>query len=192
MGTSWSRAARMKPTQASVKTPPWAGARTPTYDPISPPISATRKPWASESKSEAIQEDARDPQLIANLTQLGPVRVDQHMQTIQTEARFKQLFQSRAQSEDEALNPHMLRNRLLTSTLVTLLEGRLNSGTKQEFGRLAQKHGIDPERLEAIAQHVNVPQVREGGIVRVLEQNGEETVIKEVEWQEPAVQSAGV
>jgi len=31
-----------------------------------------------------IQRDARDPQLLANLSKLGPVRVDHHMQTIRT------------------------------------------------------------------------------------------------------------
>jgi hypothetical protein len=71
------------------------------HDPKVSPLPTARQPWASETKDEgsaslvpnlhaqpnqikAIQRDAKDPQFLANLNRLGPVRVDHHMQTIRT------------------------------------------------------------------------------------------------------------
>ncbi|KAI0255366.1 hypothetical protein BJV78DRAFT_1179613 [Lactifluus subvellereus] len=49
-------------------------------------VTAARQPWASETKDEAVQRDAKGPQLLANLSRLrvGAVRVDYHMQTART------------------------------------------------------------------------------------------------------------
>lgn len=166
----------------------------------------------------AIQRDARDPQLLANLHSLGPVRVDHHMQTVQTvstvqhttrftvvlyhvclffaqvkQARFKELFQSRARSEEEAASMRTPRNRLLVSSLVALLEERQNLFSRMSGGgeattrdddalrQLAEKYGMDVERLESLARSVNVPRVQEGGVRYVKDaQSGEETAISEV------------
>ena len=93
MGSASSKAARASPP----KKPPWAGARTPAYEPKTSPTRA-QQPWASEFKNEGescmlllsnlsafsaippleIQRDAKDPQLLANLSRLKPVHVHHH------------------------------------------------------------------------------------------------------------------
>lgn len=45
-----------------------------------------------------IQRDARDPQLLANLNRLGPVRVDHHMQTVRTVSQTVVRFTTRCVS----------------------------------------------------------------------------------------------
>lgn len=197
MGSAPSKAARVFPVKPA-KSPSWAGARVPAHGPETSPPPAARQPWASESKDEVIQRDARDPQLLANLNRLGPVRVDHHMQTVRTQARFKELFQSRARSEDEAASMHIPRNHLLVSSLVALLEERqsvTNGGGDDGFlattrddlplRQLAEKYGMDVERLESLTRSVNVPRVREGGVRHMRDaQSGEETVISEIAWRE--------
>jgi hypothetical protein len=94
MGSASSKAARA----SAAKKPPWAGARMPAYEPKTSPVARTQQPWASESKDEGenctlllsifpafsatptleIQRDAKDPQLLANLSRLKPVHVHHH------------------------------------------------------------------------------------------------------------------
>ncbi|KAI9433940.1 hypothetical protein H4582DRAFT_1983483 [Lactarius indigo] len=190
MGSASSKAARTFPAVKPGKPPSWGGARTPAHDPKTSPPPTARQPWASESKDEVIQNDARDPHLLANLNKLGPVRVDHHMQTVQTQARFKELFRSRARSEDEAASMRIPRNHLLVSSLVALLGERQSvfgrmSGSDAALRQLAEKYGMDVERLESLARSVNVPRVREGGVRYIKDaQSGEETAISEVAWKE--------
>ncbi|KAI9457803.1 hypothetical protein BJY52DRAFT_1271413 [Lactarius psammicola] len=188
MGSASSKATRAFPAVKPGKSPSWGGARTPAHDPKTPPLT--------NGTANLIQRDARDPQLLANLNRLGPVRVDHHMQTVRTQARFKELFQSRARSEDEAASMRIPRNHLLVSSLVALLEERQNvmSGggddakTRDDnaaaLRQLAEKYGMDVERLESLARSVNVPRVREGGVRYIKDaQSGEETAISEVAWR---------
>lgn len=67
MGTASSKVARKLP-----KTPSAARAPKP-------------QPAAWESRNEVIEKDAMDPHLLSNLSRLGPVRVDHHMETFKTE-----------------------------------------------------------------------------------------------------------
>jgi hypothetical protein len=90
------------------KTSPSLRARVPAYDPTTPPSPRARQPWASESKDEGkyylllgsnvfpcsnkskkkntpeIERDAKDPQLLANLNRLGPVKVHHHLLPAET------------------------------------------------------------------------------------------------------------
>lgn len=160
----------------------------PAHDPKTSPLPTARQPLASESKDEAILRDARDPQLHANLNRLGPVRVDHHMQTVRTQERFTELFQSRARAEDQAASMRIPRNHLLVSSLVALLEERQNVlGGAAAATQLAEKYAMDGGRLESLVRSVNVPRVREGGVRRIKDAQGEETVISEVEWRESVV-----
>ncbi len=80
------------------------------------------------------------------------------------------------------------RNHLLVPSLVTLLEERQNflgrtsaTGDDTSLRSLAEKYGMDVERLESLARSVNVPRVREGGVRHIKDaQSGEETAISEV------------
>jgi len=90
------------------------------------------------------------------------------------------------------------RNHLLVSSLVALLRerqnlfGRMSGGGGEATTRddaalrqLAEKYGMDVERLESLARSVNVPRVREGGVIYIKDaQSGEETAISEVAWRE--------
>lgn len=98
MGSSASKSAMRKFPPAP---PAWAGARSPSPSLGEQPHPHARPPpRASESKDEgescygtevalidsvfsAIRRDAHDPQFLANLSKLGPVRVDHHTQTVQ-------------------------------------------------------------------------------------------------------------
>jgi len=94
------------------------------------------------------------------------------------------------------------RNRLLVSSLVALLKerqslfGRMSGGgeatTRDDAAlrHLAEKYGMDVERLESLAGSVNVPRVRESGVRYIKDaQSGEETAISEVAWRESVAPS---
>jgi hypothetical protein len=108
----------------------------------------------------------------------------------------RELFESRARAEDEAVGTRTPHNRLHVSSLVALLEERRdmvigaggNSTTALAATRqLAEKYGLDVERLERLVRCVNVPSVRKQplgggagvGTVRDAE-SGEDIVVKEV------------
>jgi hypothetical protein len=95
MGSASSKLARTSAAKSSKK-PSWSGARMPPHGTKSSPgAKAQQQPWASEFKDEGmpfstspafiskhqqleIQRDAKDPQLLANLSQLKPVEVHHH------------------------------------------------------------------------------------------------------------------
>ncbi|KAH9967832.1 hypothetical protein BC827DRAFT_1168459 [Russula dissimulans] len=195
MGSASSKAARASAAK-SAKKPSWSGARIPAYDPKTPPKSTARRPCASEFKDEEIQRDGKDPQLMANLSRMEPVRVYHHMPPAGTEDHVRELFESRARAEDEAAGARTPRNRLHVGTLVALLEERQNenananaiagagptataTATTMTTRQLGEKYGMDVERVERLVRSVNVPSVREGG-------GGDaDVVVTEVEWREP-------
>ncbi|KAI0303364.1 hypothetical protein B0F90DRAFT_1710466 [Multifurca ochricompacta] len=202
MGSASSKATRAYPVKTG-KPPSWTGSRPPAHDPKkTSPLRAVRQPWASETKDEVIEKDAKDPHLLANLTRLGPVRVDHHMQTVKTQAHVKELFQSRFRAENEASSSRTPRNRLHVSSLVALLEERqkdtitatATAAAAIRDEELAEKYGMDVERVERLVRTVNVPRVREGGGVGATAarryirdaESGKEVMIQEVVWREPA------
>ncbi|TFK72511.1 hypothetical protein BDN72DRAFT_763214 [Pluteus cervinus] len=159
MGGASSKAARKLP-----RSPPsWAGARTPHPEvPGGPGAAVPNKPLASETRTDAINLDARDPQLLANLNRLGPVRVDHNMQTVRAKATHK-LFNSRAQSELEASSHKLARNHLTAGTLSLLLDERKSVSSKEELDDLAKKWNLDGEsKVQSLAKFVNSPSVHSG------------------------------
>jgi uncharacterized protein (DUF58 family) len=101
--------------------------------------------------------------------------------------QVRELFESRARAEDEAISAHTPHNRLHVSSLVALLKERHDVGgstaTRQQ---LAEKYGMDVERLEKLVRSVNVPSVREiplgGSGVRYVRnaERGEDNAVREV------------
>ncbi|KAH9977117.1 hypothetical protein BGW80DRAFT_835695 [Lactifluus volemus] len=205
MGSVSSKGARTSSRKFD-KVPSWTGARTQPHNPKASPLPTARQPWASETKDEAIQRDAKDPEFMANLNRLGPVRVDHHMQTIKTQGSLvKELFESRSRAEEEESNDRgSLRNRLHVSSLVRLLEERRDLDLADGGGGpaaagsqsvsvnvrkassllLAEKYGMDVEKVERLVRFVNVPSVREGekGVRRRYvgdAESGEEVAITE-------------
>ncbi|KAH9989776.1 hypothetical protein BJV77DRAFT_669814 [Russula vinacea] len=196
MGSASSKAAR-----ASAGKKP--SVRMPAYEPRPSPVARTRQPWASESKDEEIQRDAKDPHLLANLSRLKPVHVHHHRLPTEAKDHVRELFELRARAEDEAVGARTPQNRLHVSSLVALLEERRDtvvgaggsSMTAAAVRQLAEKYGMDVERLERLVRSVNVPYVREPplgdgagvGTARYVRdaESGEDVVVKEVEWKEP-------
>ncbi|TFY78019.1 hypothetical protein EWM64_g5994 [Hericium alpestre] len=171
MGSAASKAARKLPKSVTSKAaPPWAGARAPAEG----PHDAAQRPLAAETKDEGILQDAQDPQFLANLNRLGPVRVDHHMQSVKLQENVQQQFKTRADSEVQASSSHAPRNRLLAASLSELLEQRKYLATRDELAKLADQHGIDPDKLENVARFVNTPTVEEGSVIRSVDENGEE------------------
>ncbi|ETW85520.1 hypothetical protein HETIRDRAFT_470555 [Heterobasidion irregulare TC 32-1] len=191
MGSASSKAARTLPKSVAKLPPSWAGARAPGLTDALPAgaheSQTQRPPLASETRNEAIERDARDPQLLANLSRLGPVKVDHHMQTVRTTEYVNQAFRSRAQSETEAALTRMPKNRLLAASLADLLEERRFVTTRGELEELAGKYGVDVEKLESVARFVNSPSVDEKDIVRVVESNGDEVVTMMASWKDPVI-----
>ncbi|KAH7930831.1 hypothetical protein BV22DRAFT_1027991 [Leucogyrophana mollusca] len=182
MGGASSKAARKLPKEK----PTWAGARAPIADATSN-ANHSGRPLASESKNEAIEADARDPQFMSNLNRLGPVRVDHHMQTVRTGDHITSMYRSRAQSEVEASPSHPTQNRLLASSLSELLEARKSASSQEEQEALAKRYGIDVVKLVELSRFVNTPSIDEETIVRSMNSDGEETVTMMAHWVEPGI-----
>ncbi|RDX48310.1 hypothetical protein OH76DRAFT_1309723, partial [Lentinus brumalis] len=169
MGSSASKPAARKLARAP---PAWAGARTPGFG-DQPHSHARPAPQASESKDDAISRDSQDPHFLANLSRLGPVTVDHHMQTIRPAAASAQrLHQTRLRSEDEARSSRPTQNRLVASSLLELLEERKHVSTQKEIAELAKQYSIDLEKLERLARHVNSVSVNQDTVKRWIGQDG--------------------
>ncbi|KAI1787898.1 hypothetical protein LXA43DRAFT_895456 [Ganoderma leucocontextum] len=181
MGSSASKSAARKLPRAP---PAWAGTRSPNPNLGEQPHPHARPPpRASDTKDEAIQRDAHDPQFLANLNKLGPVRVDHHMQTIRpacasalAAASAQHIHQTRLRSEEEARSPRPTRNRLVAESLLELLEERKYVATQKDLEVLVKKYGMDLEKLERLARHVNSVSVNQDTVKRWVGEEGHENV----------------
>ncbi|KAI0637142.1 hypothetical protein C8Q77DRAFT_550541 [Trametes polyzona] len=182
MGSASSKATRKLP-----KAPPaWAGARTPSAGENVPPRPAM--PGASETKTEAIEQDSKDPHLLANLSKLGQVRVDHHMQAVKPAAdQAQRLFQTRLRSEDEARSARPPRNHLVAASLMDLLEERKYVATPQKLEELAKQYGMDLDKLERLARYVNSVSVHPGSVKRTVNDDGTEETTMLASWVNPEI-----
>ncbi|KAF5357869.1 hypothetical protein D9756_001825 [Leucocoprinus leucothites] len=191
MGSSASKAARKLPKRA--EPPAWVGKRTP--GPSDPkPAGVTREQvqeqLASEHKSEAIEQDARDPHLLANLQQLGPVKVDHHMKTIRPEAASNtaQLFQARQQQEQNLETAQQNPGRTASSSqfyaaqLASVLNARKSATDRGAVESVTRDLGIDLAKVESIVRFVNTPSVSKGGVKTVVDKDGNEQTIAKAVW----------
>ncbi|EPT00335.1 hypothetical protein FOMPIDRAFT_1060342 [Fomitopsis schrenkii] len=172
----------------------WAGARTPRPDELAAatggPSKLAPSPQASETRSEAIERDARDPQFMAMLSKLGPVKVDHHMHTLRPAAdQAQRVFQARQRSEEDARSPTPTRNRMLAGTLHGLLEERKSVATREELEKLASRYEIDVDKLESVARFVSSPSVDEGAVRRKVDGDGVEQVKMKASWVDPQLRS---
>ncbi|TCD65405.1 hypothetical protein EIP91_002704 [Steccherinum ochraceum] len=180
MGGASSKAARQFPKSGSIQTP-----RT-SARPSMPEVRPDTKvniPRASETRTAAIEEDAKDPHLAANLTRLGPVRVDHHMKTIQPMVdQVSRTFQSRLQSEQQATSSGSTRNRLVVSALTSLLDEKKASSRSGDLQSLADLYHIDLAQLQRIVRYVNSPSVDPESVVRTLNDDGTERTTMKAMW----------
>ncbi|TFK42881.1 hypothetical protein BDQ12DRAFT_297172 [Crucibulum laeve] len=186
MGSLPSKAARKLPKRT--ETPSWAGARTPHPDHL-----PTGRSAASETRTEAIEKDAGDPHFLANLNRLGPVKVDHHMKTVRAEAETThRLFKSRAQSEFEGASSQPTKNFIHAPSLSELLDERKGAKTREDLEILAEKYGIDVERMENLTRFVNTPSVDRGATVKTVGKDGDESIIIPAVWIEPSIKESPV
>ncbi|KAI6109858.1 hypothetical protein F5141DRAFT_1117116 [Pisolithus sp. B1] len=164
MGGATSKVVRRLPKEK----PAWAGSRTPP-DPGAASRHESKPPLASDSKSPAIEVDGRDPQFMSKLNRLGPVRVDHHMQSVQPTDHAQAMYRSRMQSEVEATNIRVVRDRLLASSLSSLLDTRKSVTTTTELESLATRYGIGVGMLQQLCRHFNTPSADERTIVRTMD-----------------------
>ncbi|PCH35588.1 hypothetical protein WOLCODRAFT_139965 [Wolfiporia cocos MD-104 SS10] len=185
MGGASSKPARQFPKTAAKPPPTWAGARTPSPAEARPPRASN--PRASETRDAAIDRDSRDPQFMANLSRLGPVKVDHHMQTIRPAAdRAHQGFQSRLRSEEEARSSRPTRNRLMAASLSDLLQEYKMVSSAEELKNLADRYDIDVETLRNVARFVSSPNIDRETVVRVVdEESGTEKITMKAAWVDP-------
>lgn len=180
MGGATSKVVRRLPKEK----PAWAGSRT-LPDPGAVPRHESKPPLASDSKSRAIEVDGRDPQFMSKLNMLGPVRVDHHMQSVHPTDHAQAMYRSRMQSEVEATNIRVVHDRLLASSLSSLLDTRKSVTTTTELESLATRYGIDVGRLQQLCRHFNTPSADDRTIVRTMDENGEESVTVMARWVDP-------
>ncbi|KAI9064251.1 hypothetical protein FKP32DRAFT_1611341 [Trametes sanguinea] len=183
MGSSAS-----KPARKLARTPPaWAGARTPNAGEQAPARPAM--PQASETKSEAIEKDSKDPHFLANLNKLGQVKVDHHMRTVRPAAdQAQRLFQARLRSEDQARSSRPPRNHLLAGSLLDLLEERKYASKPEDLQEIAKKYDMDVEKLERLARHVNIVSVDQDTVKRWIDDEGVEHVTMMATWVDPKIE----
>ncbi|TFY61714.1 hypothetical protein EVJ58_g4339 [Rhodofomes roseus] len=140
----------------------------------------------SRAVHQAIERDAKDPQFMAMLSKLGPVKVDHHMQTVrpaqQGADQVQRVFQARQRSEEDARSLTPTRNRMLAGTLYELLEERKSASTREELEKLASRYEIDVDKLESVARFVNSPSVDEGSVRKEVDRDGVEQVKMKVRW----------
>ncbi|KAG1756301.1 uncharacterized protein EDB91DRAFT_1241387 [Suillus paluster] len=187
MGGSSSKIARKLPKEKSS----WAGTRTPLEQGGVQEIrrAMPSRPLAFENKTDAVEVDAKDPQFMSKLSQLGPVRVDHHMQSVRPADSVQQMYRSRLQSEVEASPSHSTRNRLVAASLSDLLESRKTIKSQAELQALAERYHIDVAKLAELARFINAPSVDESTIVKSSNQDGEETLTMMVHWVDPKLET---
>lgn len=65
---------------------------------------------------------------------------------------------------------------MLAMTLSDLLDERKHVATRKELMSLAERYGIDVEKLESVARFVNTPTVEDGSVRTVTDSDGNEKV----------------
>ncbi|KAG7092294.1 hypothetical protein E1B28_008656 [Marasmius oreades] len=163
MGSTGSKAAQKLPRRPEV--PLW---NVPRPGALPSKDGHRQRPLASEKKDEMITEDAKDPDFMANLTRLGPVKVNQSSQVVRTAnvEKSRQLLKSRIRADQEA---SAVRNRVSASTLSFLLDQRKSAKTIGDVEALISKYGID--------------------WAKTIGKDGEENVTVLAVWVEPSLSS---
>ncbi|KAF7322821.1 hypothetical protein HMN09_00061400 [Mycena chlorophos] len=169
MGSASSKAARSLPKRPAAKQTPWP--------------RPTEVPGASETKNQAIIQDSKDPQFLAKLSQLGQVRVDHHMQTVQLASA------ARIEAESDALSSSPTLNRIPAPTLGRLLDERKTVRTRRDMEFMAKRFGLDIDKLDTVTRYVNTPSVRAGSEQRIVQEDGDEKFIFPAVWIEPQLKN---
>lgn len=138
---------------------------------------------ADSHRTKEIEQDAGDPDFLANLGRLGPVRVNRSMGTTRPDPTTRHLFESRAKPEFEASSPHLAKNHLFSSALSELLNQRKSAHTQKDLEELSKEFGIELDKLERLARFVITPSVV-GTAIHSVSEDGEGSMTTAV-WIKP-------
>ena len=92
---------------------------------------------------------------------------------------MSQMFQSRKESETQAMSYQPVPNRLTAPSLSGLLDARQTATSKAQLCDLAKTYEMDPSLLETLVHSVNTPSIADSTTRRVIE-NGDERIKSEV------------
>ncbi|GAA5820713.1 hypothetical protein JCM10212_000838 [Sporobolomyces blumeae] len=197
MGNSASKAtqsAKQAATRpAALHQQPLNAARSPP-PPSAPPSSSSAEPpsnrgqgSASETKSQQILHDARDPDLARNLQMLGQVKVPGKglASTLHTDNAMLGILQERQRVDDAVAAGVSTPNELSARSLANLLDDRKTATTQEEVDQVATDYGMDPKLVEELARHINAP-----SISMVLPSNDpDEDERRLAKWVDPPIDS---
>ena len=129
----------------------------------------------------AIREDGTDPQLLANLTRLGPVKVDHGMHGFKlTGMNASRMLNAQKQSETEAQAGGTKRNHLQAPSLFDALTRLQEAKDHRMVDKLAGEYNLDSGVLRELGKTVNVPTPDETTARTVVDEDGSEVVLKTV------------
>ncbi|KAF7295087.1 hypothetical protein MIND_01047000 [Mycena indigotica] len=175
MGASTSKTVRALPKRPATPHPPWSGARP------SRPTQA-----ASETKNQGKKNMVWFEFTTQAALQLGQVRVDHHMQTVNLEQTVRNTSNSRLHAEADAAT----LNHIPASTFSRLLDERKAVRTRRDMQFLAKRFGLEVEKLDLVAQFVTTPSVRANSQQRVAQQDGSDRYIMQVKSKQAVVKNA--
>jgi len=122
-----------------------------------------------------------DPQLLANLTRLGPVKVDHGMHGLKpTGVNASRILNTQKQSETEAQKGETKRNHVQAPSLFDALTRLQVAKDESTVERLAGEYNLDGKVLRELGKTVNVPTPDEATARTVVDEDGAEVVLKTV------------
>ena len=122
-----------------------------------------------------------DPQLLANLTRLGPVKVDHGMRGLKpTGVATGRMLDSQKESEAEAQGRETKRNHLRAPTLLNALTRLREASDEQAVEKLAREYNLGAGTLKELGKTVNVPTPDEATVRVVVDEGGVEVILKTV------------
>jgi len=122
-----------------------------------------------------------DPQLVANLTRLGPVKVDHGMHGLKpTGVNASRILNIQKQSETEAQAGETKRNHVQAPSLFDALARLQVTKDEQTVERLAGEYNLDGRVLSELGKTLNVPTPDETTARTVVDEDGAEVVLKTV------------
>jgi hypothetical protein len=122
-----------------------------------------------------------DPQLLANLIRLGPVKVDHGMHGLKPSGvTASRILNTQKQSEAKARRGERDRNNLQASSLFEALAQLQEAKDEQTMEKLAERYNLDAKVLRELGKTVNVPTPDEASARTVVDEDGAEVVLKTV------------
>ncbi|KAL4267292.1 hypothetical protein AB1N83_000852 [Pleurotus pulmonarius] len=192
MGGAASKGARTLPKRAP---PTWVGARTPQQPTETPKFNAQAEPSntpspaprASETKNEAIEKDGFDPHFLSNLSRMGQVKVDHHMQAVRPADDATRIFETRQRAEEQASTSQHQTRRIDAYSLADLLDARKSCTSPSDLRQLAEKYRMNPGVVEELSRNVNSPSVDRNKVRTEIGKDGEELVSVTAAWIDPPI-----